>query len=82
MQPFSGYNPQGLSGLICYAFYKVRLSTKVPFLQINGKGWLKCERRTSHKLSRDTVCDQHFAVEEEIAFEYIFINTPLHPSDD
>jgi len=54
----------------------------MPILQINGKGWLKCELRTCHKLSRDVVCDQYFAVGEETAFEYIFINTALHTPDD
>lgn len=36
----------------------------------------------SHKLPRDIVCDQYFAVREEIAFEYIFINIALHTPDD
>lgn len=54
----------------------------MPILQINGKGWLKRELRTCHKLSRDIVCDQYFAARENRAFEYVFTYTALHTLDD
>lgn len=49
----ASYRPQGLFYLICYALYNVMLSTEI--LQINGRGWLKCEHKTCHINYQETL---------------------------